>query len=469
MVLHCLLMASLAHGAGLELIGVDASWETYAAKITLEDASDPMAEPPEPWDYKAELVEIRGLKDDKLAGGWVVSTDGDIPGDFDDAKRVAALTGKAGSLDGFSLPKASATSPDGAWTLKAVPEGPWELLEVKVASDADRLTFSVPGGNAGTSIEVDGETVWEDGEDPGPSVKLVLAGKTNTDVMQLHAATDDLMQSHMGSVRAFWRPNGAAVLLEVRHEYVGYGYASSVGKLTFLDVGGPRLQLLYSPGASQSSQDRAAQALQKAGHPPSALGEAKNAHPSSRVFAAKGFEDAARAVAAAVPGGARVEPLTWKPGYDIVVVIGSGECERAREVLSSEEAVTVEGAPCEVELDFDADGKSDHLALVLRDAKPGLKLTWGRGGTELWGAGRDPAIAAGDDEAGMGADPIGVSWGLIHWRPVSIRGGKMKVGLGGDVAAPTNAKGDGLLISGTDAAALVYWSGERFEWVHLGF
>lgn len=63
-------------------------------------------------------------------------------------------------------------------------------------------------------------------------------------------------------------------------------------------------------------------ALEGAGIAPTAEGEAKGSHPGTVVFAAKGFEAEAKTAAAALPG-AKVDKLTWKPGYELVVVLGS--------------------------------------------------------------------------------------------------------------------------------------------------
>ena len=58
-----------------------------------------------------------------------------------------------------------------------------------------------------------------------------------------------------------------------------------------------------------------------AGFAPIADGEAKARHPTTVIFAAKGFEAEAKKAAAVLPD-AKVDKLTWKPGYELVVVIG---------------------------------------------------------------------------------------------------------------------------------------------------
>lgn len=84
---------------------------------------------------------------------------------------------------------------------------------------------------------------------------------------------------------------------------------------------GPRVQLV-GKDVAQAAFDKTAAALEKAGFVPTGQDSAQATREKSVVFAAKGSEAAAKAIAAVVPGGATVEALTWKPKFEVVVALG---------------------------------------------------------------------------------------------------------------------------------------------------
>jgi len=51
--------------------------------------------------------------------------------------------------------------------------------------------------------------------------------------------------------------------------------------------------------------------------------EAQKARPKTVVYVAKGSEAQAKALAALLPGGAAVEPLTWKVNASVVIAVGA--------------------------------------------------------------------------------------------------------------------------------------------------
>jgi hypothetical protein len=85
---------------------------------------------------------------------------------------------------------------------------------------------------------------------------------------------------------------------------------------------GPRVQLL-AKGLSSEALEKTAEALEKAGFAPTSRDEARAAREKSVVYAAKGLEADARRIAAAVPGGATVEALSWKTKFEVVVALGA--------------------------------------------------------------------------------------------------------------------------------------------------
>jgi hypothetical protein len=92
--------------------------------------------------------------------------------------------------------------------------------------------------------------------------------------------------------------------------------------LTFGPVQGPRVQVLWVKERPFDDVFEAIDALEEAGFTPTASDLAKGSHAGTVVFAAKGFEAEAKKAAAAFPG-ARVEKLTWKAGFELVVVLGT--------------------------------------------------------------------------------------------------------------------------------------------------
>jgi hypothetical protein len=83
------------------------------------------------------------------------------------------------------------------------------------------------------------------------------------------------------------------------------------------------LEVLADETLLKEVAPRAAAALRKAGFFPARIGKAVKAREKSVVYAAKGSEAAAKSVAAAVQGGATVEPLSWKSDCELVVAVGA--------------------------------------------------------------------------------------------------------------------------------------------------
>ena len=92
------------------------------------------------------------------------------------------------------------------------------------------------------------------------------------------------------------------------------------GTAVITPAAGPRIQLVGKDVAPEAF-DRCFAALEKAGFAPTGQGPADTARPRAVVYAAKGFEADAKRIAAAVPGGASVEALSWKCKFDVVVAL----------------------------------------------------------------------------------------------------------------------------------------------------
>jgi hypothetical protein len=199
-------------------------------------------------------------------------------------------------------------------------------LKTGQKSPDGKLQLQVSGKDGhwkGSEFLVPGVSPWtgDSGEEvkaPPPSTFrfAVKAGKKSW-------PSADFTFEHMNvdqRVEFVWSPDGRRVAylvhLESATDGSGINYAVRFGPTQ-----GPRVQVLGVKGTMPALYVVAASALEKAGLTPISAGEAKNPHPNTVVFAAKGFEADARKAAQALRG-ATVEPLTWKPGYELVVVLG---------------------------------------------------------------------------------------------------------------------------------------------------
>lgn len=123
-----------------------------------------------------------------------------------------------------------------------------------------------------------------------------------------------------GDVRVFWSKDGEALVLVHRARQGGIMSPEDT-TLAVVALGGTTVEILAPKGAS-SGLGAVRAALTKAGYAIVHTAPAKKERPASVVYAAKGQDAAAKAVAALVPGGATVEPLTWASDADVVVAVG---------------------------------------------------------------------------------------------------------------------------------------------------
>lgn len=140
-------------------------------------------------------------------------------------------------------------------------------------------------------------------------------------------------------------------------------------------------------------------------------------------------------------------------------------------------------APCGFEGDLDGDGLRDEVVLVRDDRRQrGIAVLWGKGGAELIGAGRRDLYWKTTEVAnidGTPNDPPGrervdanITW-IEAWDLWPLR--RKGRGYAGRVARSTHrfgapgALGDGLMLSGSDAAVVVYRTKRGWTQMHLGF
>jgi hypothetical protein len=125
-----------------------------------------------------------------------------------------------------------------------------------------------------------------------------------------------------GRVEVFWSPDGRRAAFVTNWGWV-MPENPGHGEVLFVPAAGPRLELLTDSKFSDAAARAAMRALDSAGVVVLRRGKAKSARESSVVYASKGAEDFAAKVAAAVPGGASVEPLTWKAEAEVVLALGA--------------------------------------------------------------------------------------------------------------------------------------------------
>jgi hypothetical protein len=130
---------------------------------------------------------------------------------------------------------------------------------------------------------------------------------------------------------AAWSPDGRRIAWFFRIEQGELiGYVPRVhpkyylrgrdAKAAITPVAGPHIQIVSN---NSKTIERCVAALEQAGFAPTRRGARGKARTKTVVYAAEGHQGEAERVAAAVPGGASVAPLTWKSAFDLVVVLGS--------------------------------------------------------------------------------------------------------------------------------------------------
>jgi hypothetical protein len=168
---------------------------------------------------------------------------------------------------------------------------------------------------------VSGVSTWTGSDEEPPPVPKPTAIAFSVKAGKKRWPSKSLSFDHQNvdhSVEFVWSPDGKRVAYVVHTE--GIGSPAGGYEVAFGPTQGPRVQVLGVEKAPEEALTQAVLALEGAGFAPTGAGKAKGEHPTSVVFAAKGFEADAKKAAAAIPG-ARVDKLTWKVGYDLVVVI----------------------------------------------------------------------------------------------------------------------------------------------------
>ncbi len=230
--------------------------------------------------------------------GWTQDSQFFVWSESDKVKILSGRTGaltEAPDLEAFKKthvlvePSPSRTSPDGKAT-----------AEMKMVSTA--------ASNAGWS----GNT-WRPSATEVVELRVVRDGVSTVSVAWRQGAY---------SVEPYWSPNGQRVAWVVNPSD-RYSMDGTVDRSVEIGGGGgPKIHLLADKGILVEGTKKVGAALEAAGYSPTFVGPAKKARDATVVYAAKGKEAIAAKIAAAIPGGATVDKLSWQTPADVVVAVG---------------------------------------------------------------------------------------------------------------------------------------------------
>jgi len=88
------------------------------------------------------------------------------------------------------------------------------------------------------------------------------------------------------------------------------------------------IQVLANADIADAVLPKLATQLEQRGYAPKVKGASQKHRDTSVIYAAEGFESQAAQIAALVPGGATVAPLTWKTQAQLVVAVGASGAPR---------------------------------------------------------------------------------------------------------------------------------------------
>lgn len=116
----------------------------------------------------------------------------------------------------------------------------------------------------------------------------------------------------------YWSPNGKALIWTQFANCGGGGVPITKVSLASLDAA--RIAVAFDSKATADRRSAVRATLSAVGVPILRWEDAKDSHAATVVYAAQGFEEAGKKVAAALPG-AKVDALNWKSDDDLVVAV----------------------------------------------------------------------------------------------------------------------------------------------------
>lgn len=268
-----------------------------------------------------------------------------VPNDFSSSGSVqfaVVLDGRTGLVSQrFFLKLDGEATAEERKRFKAMPDkaafAAWKLAHPLSCS----AELTAPDGKAKADVQVKGKGVtgkWKknqfefrfEGDDMAEEKKATFTLSVARDGKPAPSATwtgsspsAGMGGGFAGSIGVCWAPNARRVLWSIKRQP---SMMRDTGDhlLVVGSTGGPRIQLVADKSVLEQAAAAVGAALDLAGFTPtsSKASNEKTARAASVVYAAAGFEEAAKQVAAAVPGGATVAALDWKAPFDVVVGIG---------------------------------------------------------------------------------------------------------------------------------------------------
>ena len=198
---------------------------------------------------------------------------------------------------------------DDAWTAAhpTTPASPSRTSEDGKAEAS--VTVHAPGGGGSWS-----GNVWTPSAQATVDLDVVREGKTTSSAV---------WSGTIHSLDVYWSPDRKRVAWLIRpSSWMGMDSSFEVA-IELGSAGLPRIQLLADKSILKTALPQARKALDAAGFLITGSGLALKARPASVVYFAVGQDALAKTVAAAVPGGATIEKLSWKASAEVVVALGS--------------------------------------------------------------------------------------------------------------------------------------------------
>ncbi|HEU0032015.1 MAG TPA: LytR C-terminal domain-containing protein [Kofleriaceae bacterium] len=199
-------------------------------------------------------------------------------------------------------------------TLVAGRKGPGKV-DVVVKFTGDSAQYAGAAKWKGNSIK------WTV-EDSATATLSVTCGKETRSVplqQQMEA-----MYAPTWTTTPYWDPTGHRVLFAMQEAQTKTMRGMDGGRTQYVIVAcGARVEVVAPPGL-EAATGKVADAVEKvAGYTVVSIGAAKQQRPATVIYADTAHKDTAAPLATAIPGGATVEKLDWKPQAELVVAIGA--------------------------------------------------------------------------------------------------------------------------------------------------
>ena len=197
---------------------------------------------------------------------------------------------------------------------------PFSKLAAGKKSKTGSVTISAVGGEATTAAWKGNTYSWNVPESVTVTLGTVCGKDKATETLQQEMGA---MYEPNWSATPYWDPTGHRVLFQLKEAVAKTMRGEDGGNIQFVLVPcGPRVDVV-APAGLESATGKVADAVEKAGgFTVVSVGAAKAARTATVIYADDAHMEVAKKLVAAIPGGATVEKLTWKPKSNIVVAIG---------------------------------------------------------------------------------------------------------------------------------------------------